>query len=167
MSRQLSEISKKETPQPLGSLCQCSITAQKCCLVFSRNVPCFCLCPLLSSRHWSLLKRTWCICINILICKRKFESSQTIFLVHLYSKYLTNSYSGFGGHRMLLKMNCLVVKRNTIVSAVTEICGAACEWCWFLEIQCPGTAIKYCIVLKYTLLWKVDLHGPAYTSVFA
>ena len=38
--RQLLNISKKETPQPLGSLQQCLITytAQKCCLVFRRNL---------------------------------------------------------------------------------------------------------------------------------
>ena len=36
ISRQLLQISKKEMPQPLDSLCQCSMahTAQKWCLVF-------------------------------------------------------------------------------------------------------------------------------------
>jgi len=36
MSRQPWKISKEESPQPLGSLCYCSLscTAKKCCLVF-------------------------------------------------------------------------------------------------------------------------------------
>lgn len=41
-SRQLLEISKKETPQPLDNLWQCSVTwtAQKCCLMDRENLLC-------------------------------------------------------------------------------------------------------------------------------
>ena len=47
-SRQLLHISREETPQPLGSLCQCSVscTAQKGCLVFRGNLLCPSLFPL-------------------------------------------------------------------------------------------------------------------------
>jgi len=46
MSRHLLKICKEETPQPLGSLCQCSITctAQKCFLMFGGCLLCSSLC---------------------------------------------------------------------------------------------------------------------------
>ena len=56
--RQLPKISKEETLQPLGSLCQCSIihTAQKYCLVFRGNLLCSCLCPVW---HWTPMSRAF------------------------------------------------------------------------------------------------------------
>jgi len=45
MTRQLFEISKEETPQPLCSL-SITLTAQKCCLVFRGSLLCASLCPL-------------------------------------------------------------------------------------------------------------------------
>lgn len=44
--RKLLKISKKETTQPLGSLCSINCTAQKCCLVFRKYCLCCNLCPL-------------------------------------------------------------------------------------------------------------------------
>lgn len=43
----LMKFSKEEIPQPLGSLYQCTRTAQKYCLVFSEKLLCSKLCPLL------------------------------------------------------------------------------------------------------------------------
>jgi len=50
MSRRLLKISKEGTLQPLGSLCQCSVTctAHICCLVFSASCILVCVHCLLS-----------------------------------------------------------------------------------------------------------------------
>lgn len=51
----------RETPQPLGNLCQCSIIhiVKKWFLVFRQYLLCSSLCPLLLVLTWAPLKRVW------------------------------------------------------------------------------------------------------------
>ena len=71
-SRQLLETSREETPQPLGNLCQCSITCtvQKCCLLFRGNLLAF---------LW--LKAEWHLCASeALTCLKCPGSGLTVWL---------------------------------------------------------------------------------------